>query len=162
MNVNLLLILKKKLISQESSDNNIVIKQKRIFISYSWDNKPIVRKLFNILTENKLICWIDESKINGGTQLFKEIENGISDCDAFIACCSNSYAISENCQHELELAYQRKKLIIPVLVAFCDPWPPKGAMGPLLAGKLYIDLSIKEKFDKTVDNLVTATNQIIY
>jgi len=57
------------------------------------------------------------------------------------------------------LSTDRKKLIIPVLVATCDPWPPKGQMGPLLAGKIFLDLSTDEKFEKTVEQLTVAISQ---
>jgi len=136
--------------------------KKAIFLSYSWANKQIIRRLNDILQQNDCDCWIDDHKMQGGSELFGEIDNGISDCQVFISCCSNSYGSSVNCQRELLLACDRKKLIIPVLVATCDPWPPKGQMGPLLAGKIYIDLSSDEKFEKTVDQLIIAINQSLY
>jgi len=132
---------------------------KDVFISYSWANKQIVQKLSNILKERGFNCWIDDNNIQGGSQLFGEIEHGISDCQVFVCCCSNSYGSSVNCQRELLLATERKKLIIPSLISPCEPWPPKGQMGPLLAGKIYVDLSTEEKFEKTVDQLVTAIRQ---
>jgi len=115
--------------------------------------------MYDILSQNGFTCWIDERTMKGGSQLFAEIDNGISDCQVFVSCCSNNYGSSVNCQRELLLACDRKKLIIPVIVANTDPWPPKGQMGPLLAGKIYIDLSTEEKFDKTIDQLVTTINQ---
>jgi len=104
-------------------------------------------------------CWIDDIEIKGGSQLFGEIEKGISNCKVFIACCSNNYGSSENCQSEILLSAERRKLILPVLIGTCDPWPPKGQMGPVLAGKLYIDLSTDAKFDKTIEQLTVALNQ---
>jgi len=97
--------------------------------------------------------------MQGGSQLFGEIDNGISDCQVFIACCSNNYGASINCKREVNLASDRKKLIIPILVPTCDPWPPKGEMGPLLAGKIYIDLSNEENFNKNVEQLTSALTQ---
>jgi len=110
------------------------------------------------LTEKGFGCWIDES-MHGGSQLFAEIDNGISDCNVFISCCSNQYGASVNCKREVSLASDRNKLIIPILVGTCDPWPPKGEMGPLLAGKIYIDLSTEENFTKSIDQLVATLNQ---
>jgi len=133
--------------------------KKDIFISYYWQNKQMVRKLYDILKEKGFNCWIDDNIMQGGAQLFGEIDNGISDCKIFIACCSNSYGASVNCQRELLLATDRKKLIIPTVMAVCDPWPPRGQMGPLLAGKLYVDISTEEKFDKTINQLTTAIFQ---
>jgi len=136
-----------------------LIKKNDIFISYSWANKHIVRKIYNILSEKGFVCWIDEGEMQGGSQLFGEIDNGISDCKIFIACCSNSYGSSINCQRELLLATDRKKLIIPILVGTTDPWPPKGQMGPLLAGKIYINLCAEDIFEKSLEQLMTAINQ---
>jgi len=133
--------------------------KKQIFISYSWSNKQTVNKLHTFLKQKLFNCWIDDHQLQGGSELFTKIDDGISDCKVFIACCSNTYGASTNCQREFLLANDRKKLIIPVLVAPCDPWPPKGQMGPLLAGKLYVDLSTDEKFEKTVEQLITAIVQ---
>jgi len=133
--------------------------KKKLFISYCWANKPAVRRLHDILTERGISCWIDDGQMQGGSQLFTEIDNGISECKVFLACCSNNYGQSVNCQRELLLAMDRKKLVIPVLIAMCDPWPPKGPMAPLLTGKLYVDLSSNEKFEKIIEQLITAINQ---
>jgi len=78
-----------------------------------------------------------------------------------MACISNQYASSENCRREINLANERKKLIVPVWIAPIDPWPPRGEMGPLLAGKLYIDLSTEEKLKSVNEQLVSALKQSI-
>jgi len=96
------------------------VSKKSIFISYCWSNKENVHKVYNTLTEKGFGCWLDES-MRGGSQLFAEIENGISDCQIFISCCSNQYGASVNCKREVNLASDRNKLIIPVLVGTCDP-----------------------------------------
>jgi len=130
-----------------------------IFISYSWSDKVIVNKLRQVLEDNGLHCWIDEGKMRGGNQVFAEIEKGITDCGIFLACCSNFYAKSTNCKREINLAGDRNKLIVPVLVGGTDIWPPTGEMGPLLAGKLYVDMSTEIKFENTKNQLVTALQQ---
>jgi len=133
--------------------------KKAVFLSYCWANKQIALKLYSLITEKGFDCWIDDNKMKGGSELFGEIDNGISGCQVFVACWSNNYGSSVNCQRELLLSTDRKKLIIPVLVATCDPWPPKGQMGPLLAGKIFLDLSTDEKFEKTVEQLTVAISQ---
>jgi len=115
--------------------------------------------LHKTLTEKGFNCWIDERQMQGGSQLFGEIDKGISECKVFLACCSNNYGASLNCQREVLLACDRQKLVIPVLVGICNPWPPVGQMGPLLAGKIYVDISNDEKFEKTIDHLVAALAQ---
>jgi len=132
---------------------------KPVFVSYCWENKNSVRGLCDNLLKNRINSWIDDGQMVGGSQLFGEIDNGISNCQVFIACCSNSYGASINCQRELLLATDRKKIIIPIIIATCDPWPPKGQMGPLLAGKLYVDLSNDKKFDQNIEQLISAISQ---
>jgi len=136
-------------------------KTKDVFLSYCWANKPTVRKLHDILKEKGFDCWIDDNVMQGGSHLFSEIDNGITNCKVFIACCSDSYGASVNCQREILLATDRNKLIIPTLVALTSIWPPKGQMAPLLTGKLYMDISTDEKFIKTVDQLVITINQTL-
>jgi len=114
--------------------------------------------MHQIVTSKGFGSWIDDNTMRGGSQLFGEIDNGISESQIFIACCSNAYGESVNCKREVNLACDRKKLIIPVIAATCDPWPPKGEMGPLLAGKIYIDLSTEEKFEKNIEQLIAAIN----
>jgi len=147
---------------ESSADLNVEkVNPKSIFLSYSWSNKQTVKKLHNMLSQQGFDCWLDDNKMKGGSELFTEIENGITDCKVFIACCSNNYASSINGQREILLACDRKKLIIPIMVAPCDPWPPKGQTGPLLAGKIYIDLSSDEKFEKTIEQLIITLNQTL-
>jgi len=153
-----------KTLQPEDSSADLSIEKvnpKSIFLSYSWSNKQVVKKLHNMLSQQGFDCWLDDNKMKGGSELFTEIENGITDCKVFIACCSNNYGSSQNCQREILLACDRKKLIIPVMIAPCDPWPPKGQTGPLLAGKIYIDLSTDEKFEKTIEQLTITLNQTL-
>jgi len=95
-----------------------------------------------------------------GQNLFKEIDSGITSAKVIIACCSNNYGASENCRREVNLSVNRRKVILPVWVAPVDPWPPYGDMGPLLAGKLYIDLSTEENKLKNQDQLRNAVVQL--
>jgi len=149
-------VLEKK---KKIEETNKITNSKPIFISYCWANKQHVKRVYDILTTKGFRCWIDEGVVQGGSQLFGEIDNGISDCKIFISCCSNNYGHSLNCKREVSLASDRMKLIIPILVGICDPWPPKGEMGPLLAGKIYIDLSTEEHFNKNIDQLIVALTQ---
>jgi len=144
--------------SSDSQLNLLPISSVDVFISYSWANKQAVKRLRDVLAKNGLTVWMDEGNMKGGQQLFSEIDKGVSEAAVFMACVSNQYAASENCRREINLATERKKLIVPVWIAPIDPWPPRGEMGPLLAGKLYIDLSTEERL-KSTDQLVAALKQ---
>jgi len=133
--------------------------KKTVFISYSSINKSIVRKIYDVLTERGLGCWYYDGGLNVSYTLFGEADNGISECSIFLACCSNSYGITGNSKREILLASERKKLILPILVANCDPYPLKGDIGALLAGKIYLDLSTEENFSKNIEQLIITVNQ---
>jgi len=132
---------------------------KQIFISYSWANKQTVKQLKSVLDKIPLLCWMDENAMIGGNQLFEQIDKGVSECSVFLACVSDQYGSSENCRREVRLATDRRKLIIPIMVATCDPYPPRGDMGPLFAGKLYIDISNEEKYKRNIEQLITTIKQ---
>jgi len=132
-----------------------------IFISYSWTDKAVVRKIVVQLEKQGLSCWLDVGEMMVGDQLFAAIDKGITSARVFIACCSNQYVSSINCQRELLLAADRKKLIIPIWVGEMDIWPPTGQMAPLLAGKLYIDISTEEKLEDTLVNLIVTIKQSV-
>jgi len=144
-------------IAPKTSDNNEPTWD--VFVSYCWANKSLVAQLKDVLEREGLRCWMDDHKMQGGDELFTEIDKGITNSSIVIACLSNQYSASVNCTREINLASDRKKMILPVWVGPCDLWPPRGAMGPLLSGKLYIDLCTKDKFSQCVTNLVTAIKQ---
>eukprot|EP00051_Salpingoeca_urceolata_P034950 m.27443 g.27443 ORF g.27443 m.27443 type:complete len:389 (+) comp8538_c0_seq1:3126-4292(+) len=130
-----------------------------VFISYSWSNKARVTELRNELERNGLNCWMDESIMSGGQQLFEEIDAGVSESQLFIACVSDQYAKSENCRREIQLAADRKRLIMPVLVDELTVWPPRGSVGPLLAGRLYVNCADQATFQKNKQQFLTAVRR---
>jgi len=133
--------------------------KKQVFVSYSWSNKTKVRKLKDILESAGVNCWMDENMMMGGEHLFEEIDKGISSCDIFLACSSDQYAASENCRKEVLLAHDRKKIIVPIWIANCEVWPPRGDTAVVLAGKLYVDLASEEKFQDSVKALIMAVKK---
>jgi len=50
-------------------------------------------------------------------------------------------------------------MIIPLQVAPLEEWPPRGDLGPLLAGKVYINLSSEERFVECQEQLIAAIMQ---
>lgn len=72
--------------------------------------------------------------------LFEEIDDGISECKVIVSCLSPEYTKSVNCNREFLLASDRKKATIPVVLEELESWPPRGSLGPLLVGKLYIKM----------------------
>jgi len=151
-------------LKEENSLSNVVAKPTTgidIFISYSWADKDRVRALKQILDNSNYKSWIDDGKLHGGLQLFDEIDQGISAAKVFLSCVSDNYGGSKNCKQEILLATHRSKLIIPVIISTCSVFPPRGDMGPLLAGKLYIDLRDENLLATNSSQLLSAIAQSI-
>ncbi len=115
-------------------------KRPECFISYCWAQKEKVKILKNTLENHGVRCWMDEQQMEGGSMLFEEIDEGISASDVVISCLSPEYTKSINCNREALLAADRKKTTIPVIIERLSHWPPRGNLGPILAGKLYINM----------------------
>ena len=135
------------------------------FISYCWAQKEKVKTLKTLLEDHGIRCWIDEQQLEGGSMLFEEIDDGISASSVIISCLSPEYTKSVNCQREFLLASDRKKTTIPVILEDLESWPPRGSMGPLLAGKLYIkvdeDAIRQREKSSEIRQLVQSVIQVV-
>jgi len=132
-----------------------------VFISYCWANKVAATKLKSGLERSGIRCWFDDGNMKGGEHLFEAIDKGISSACVIISCLSNQYGASVNCKREVRLAAERKKILIPVLIDVCNPFPPRGDMGPLLAGLIYIDLHDENLFSINLEQLISALKQTL-
>jgi len=110
------------------------------FISYCWAQKAQVKVIKATLENHGIRCWMDEQQMEGGSMLFEEIDEGISASEVVLSCLSPEYTKSVNCNREVLLATDRNKATIPVVVGELEHWPPRGNLGPILAGKLYIKI----------------------
>ncbi len=135
------------------------------FISYCWAQKDKAKALRRALENEGIKCWMDENQMEGGDMLFEEIDDGISASEVVVSCLSPEYSKSVNCNREFLLASDRKKATIPVILEDLEAWPPRGNLGPLLAGKLYIkidDQAIDEGEKSTeVRQLVQSVVQLL-
>jgi len=135
------------------------------FISYCWAQKDKAKALKHSLEDHGVNCWMDEQQMEGGSMLFQEIDEGISASEVVVSCLSPEYANSVNCNREVLLAADRKKATIPVLLEELEQWPPRGNLGPILAGKLYIKINenaIKQrKKSPEVHQLVHSVMQLL-
>lgn len=89
---------------------------KRVFISYSRSNLPIVRQLVQDLKAIGVEAWYDET-LTGGQKWWLNILANIRECDIFVFALSPDSWDSEACKSELAYVSQLGKTILPVLVA---------------------------------------------
>lgn len=120
-----------------------------VFISYQWDKKSQILKLYNKLTSLGYTCWMDRVNIGGGDEMDSEIERGLRECSVVLLCITSEYAGSNVCRKEVSLAHHLKKPLIPLRLD-SSTWPPKGSMGLILTQLLYIDCT-KDGMEDTWD-----------
>ena len=85
-----------------------------IFLSYNWDHKAHVQKLFDKLSQLNLKVWIDDKEL-AHTSLTAQLANGITKSRVFMCCISKKYSESENCKKELFYAILKKKPMIVLM-----------------------------------------------
>ena len=78
-------------INMISDDNSQDSKQVKVFINYASEDKPHVRKLYEMLKkESWLDPWLDDAKLLPGQDWEYEINKAIKQADAVIICVSNA------------------------------------------------------------------------
>jgi hypothetical protein len=72
------------------------IEPPKIFISHSWDNKSLVRRLEAELKAAGAEVWVDHAGVRGGENLPKEISAALAWCNTVILVWSQSAAQSRS------------------------------------------------------------------
>lgn len=111
------------------------IRKKKVFISYSWKDKPIAEQVRRSIP-NEFDVWIDEEQIKPGDSVSKVIVQGLDSSDYYIIIISENSNTSQWVQKEIATAFElsnKKKLsVVPLLL--------QGAEVPFeFKGLLYID-----------------------
>ncbi len=120
----------------------------RIFISYAWENKDIVRRLERELRNAGLEVWVDDQQARAGDNLPKRISDALEWCTTLILLWSKEAAKSPWVEDEWTNAHSGRKQIIPCLL--------DGEKLPfLLRNRLYIQV---DDFDNSVRQLLAALN----
>jgi len=85
----------------------------RIFISHSWQDKPLARRLEEELENAGAEVWIDHSGIRGGDDLPERISNALEWCNEFVLLWSETASKSTWVKREWMSALTLNKTIIP-------------------------------------------------
>lgn len=118
-------------------------------LSYQWDYQQEVRKICEALRRFGFNVWMDLDSMSG--DIYEKMAEGVEGADIVIACMSDKYQRSENCNKEFEYAQVRKKTIIPIKME--KDFHATGSLGLITAGKLYIDFSNMSKFNENMTSL---------
>ena len=149
---------------------------KDIFISHAWgfdelnrDNHKRCLEIYNKLTDNGFLVWIDESDMK--TNIDLSITNGIDDAKIILICLTKKYCDKinysvynnmpqDNCYKEWNYSIFRQKYIIPILMEeqmktiYCKE---KGIIQMYLNNMLYIDAS--SNIDRAIDELINRLKE---
>ncbi|XP_070533769.1 uncharacterized protein [Ptychodera flava] len=142
-------------------------KYPRCFVSYCWHNsrravelkqvpenphalgKGDPRELKEYLEKNGVTCWMDVDNV-GRSGLFEDIAEGLKHADMMLACVSDEYARSKNCQMEFRFASVtlRLPLVIAVVGTGYDWEASEVGMLSLGCPKVNFQHDLKEEADE--------------
>jgi POT family proton-dependent oligopeptide transporter len=126
------------------SNISTVDQSPKVFISYSWKDKPLVLALEDKLRTAGAEVWVDHRGIRAGDNLPDEISNALKWCNTLLLIWSSSSVDSDWVKDEWTSALSLRKRIIPCLVD--DTQLPS-----ILSHKAYIRMS----------NVVEGTAQLL-
>lgn len=106
----------------------------KVFISHSWKDKEIAKRLVNSLKNFGCEVWIDDERINAGDVITEEIGQALKWCDTFLLLWSKSAANSKLVGLEWSSAITKNKKFVTCRLDQTE-------LPELLHGLLYIDFS---------------------
>jgi uncharacterized protein YjbI with pentapeptide repeats len=80
------------------------------FISYSHNDKPFAKLLFDTLQGRGIRCWLDEKEMLPGDDVYERVDHGIRIWDKVLLCCSKqSLAESWWVNSEIDRAFKKEQ-----------------------------------------------------
>lgn len=126
-----------------SAQFSIKLENKKVFISYSRDDRDLVVRVVEALRTKGLEVWFD-AQISTGTDWDEVLEKQIIEADNMVLFLSKTSVASDYVKNELFFAQQNGTIVNPVLIEPCQL--------PLAMARMhYVDLT--QDFDKGVDRL---------
>lgn len=103
--------------------------KEKLFLSYSWDDRPIVERLKNEFEKNGVSVFFDDNDIKQGARYHEVIKKYIKDCDYFVPIISrnaigdrNRYVYDKEWRSAIVLdGYKEESYIRPYII---DDTPP--------------------------------------
>ena len=84
--------------------------KKRVFISYSWVDEPVVKSITEQLKSDGYMPWIDKEQLDLNGNLHKQIKEGICSSDYFVLIYSSKSVLQKSTWVEFEIETARNYL----------------------------------------------------
>lgn len=123
-----------------------------VFISYSSNDKPFVKRFASDLQSRGVKVWVDDWEINIGDSLVQKIRAGIDDVEYLAVVLSPSSVKSAWVQKEVDIAINqeiegKKVKVLPLLLKQCE-------LPGFLKGKSYADFTSEEKYYESLQKVL--------
>lgn len=96
---------------------------RQVFISHSSKDIAVAEKVVGTLEANGISCWVAPRDIPAGSIYGAEISKGIKNCSVLLLIFSENSNNSDAVIREVQLAFEEKKIIVPLrleIIAPCD------------------------------------------
>src|SRR5687768_2921088 len=102
-------------LSRTKSDVTANTSRYDVFISYSRDDDPFVRRLYGALNDRERRAWVDWEGIPPTADWMAEVFAAIESADNFVFVLSQASLASEVCSREVEHAVKCRKRLVPLV-----------------------------------------------
>ena len=131
-------------------DQTQVSEGTHIMVSYSWDQKEIVKLLVDKLNIAGKQYWLDTKEMQG--KIFDTPSKAVEDASHVICCVSESYFKSTYCREEAVYANAMKKKMIFVRVQ--RDYVPKDWLKFVMADHYYYTMTCPEEVERNFPELL--------
>lgn len=129
-----------------------------VFISHSTADKALADSVVSTLETNGMSCWIAPRDIPAGSNYGAEIAKGIRECSILVLIFSENSHASAAVFREVQMAFEEKKVIIPLRI---QEIPPGDDLSFYLSGLHWLDVSPEKlNFDGLLKDVGNARNNI--